>query len=310
MAVSWPDSVDEILAGDLAVAFAYLTPAKGTVITPMAPLGVRDRERGTVTLTSSLGLWKKLARLRRNDRVAVAYHAREHGFTDRSEFVLVQGRATVGEPDREWLESLRPQWERFLGPLQTGLTGRWLGVYYWERVAIEIAVERIVVWRDETCAGTPEVHGASLPAEPPAPQKPPGNGSEPRVDVTKAARGIEKLPHTLLSWADGDGLPMMVTAEAAGSGPEGVKLRVPAANLPPGGRRAGLTSHWFKPRMIGQEQRVHTGWLQSAGGSEATYAPHTRSGNRLPPSKLLFNVGAGAATRVGLRGARKAGVAG
>lgn len=308
MAVSWPDSVDEILAGDLAAAFAYLTPARGAVITPMAPLALRDRERGTVTLSSSLGLPKKLMRLRRNDAVALAYHAREHSFTDRPEFVLVQGRASVGEPDREWLESIKPEWERFLGPPQTGLTGRWLRVYYWERVAIEIAIERIVVWRDETCAGTPEVYGAPLPAEAPAPQKPPANGTGPRIDVTKVESAVEKLPHTLLAWAGADGLPMMVSAEASSAGSEGLKLHVPAGNLPAGGRRAGLTSHWFKPRMIGQEQRVHTGWMTSAGGSEALYAPHTRAGTRLPPSKLLFNIGAGAATRLGLREARKAGL--
>ena len=37
--VSWADDVDEILASDLAAGFAYLTPAKGVVITPMAPSG-------------------------------------------------------------------------------------------------------------------------------------------------------------------------------------------------------------------------------------------------------------------------------
>lgn len=310
MAVVWPESVDEILAGDLAAGFAYLTPARGTVITPMAPLGVRDRERGTVTLSTSVGLWKKLTRLRANPAVAVAYHAREHGLSDRPEFVLVQGRATVGEPDRGWLESITPEWERFLGPRQTGLIGRWMSVYYWNRVAIEIAVERIVVWRDSTCAGVPDVHGSPLPADPPPSQKPPGNGTGPRIDVTRAVAGLDKLPHTLLGWADADGLPMIVSAEAtgSGSGTEGLRLRIPAANVPEGSRRAGLTSHRFRPRMIGQEQRVHTGWMTSDGGDSARYAPHTRSGNRLPPSKLLFDVGAGGATRVGLRGARKAGI--
>ena len=47
-------------ASDLAAGFAYLTTAKGVVITPMAPLGVRDRQAGTVTLTTSQALWKKL----------------------------------------------------------------------------------------------------------------------------------------------------------------------------------------------------------------------------------------------------------
>ena len=46
--VSWSDDIDEILASDLAAGFAYLTPAKGVVITPMAPLALRDREAGTV----------------------------------------------------------------------------------------------------------------------------------------------------------------------------------------------------------------------------------------------------------------------
>src|SRR6185437_13438332 len=41
---TWSDEVDEILASDLAAGLAYLTPAKGVVITPMAPLGLRDRE--------------------------------------------------------------------------------------------------------------------------------------------------------------------------------------------------------------------------------------------------------------------------
>ena len=115
--VRWSDEVDEILTGDLAAAFAYLTPAKGVVIAPMAPLGLRDREAGTVTLTTSLGLWKKLDRVRRNPGVAVAYHAREHGFSDRPGFVLVQGRASFSPtPDRAWLESITPNWDRFLVP--------------------------------------------------------------------------------------------------------------------------------------------------------------------------------------------------
>src|SRR3954452_25434993 len=127
--MTWSDDVDEILGSDLAVGLAYLTPAKGVVITPMAPLGLRDREAGTVTLTTSQGLWKKLVRIRRHSGVAVAYHAREHGLTDRPGFVLVQGRVTFPTiADRDWLESITPEWEQFLGPRSTGLAGRMLDV--------------------------------------------------------------------------------------------------------------------------------------------------------------------------------------
>ncbi len=177
----WTDEIDEILAGDLAAGFAYLTPAKGVVITPMAPLGLRDREAGTVTLSTSLGLWKKLDRIRRNPGVAVAYHAREHGLTDRPGFVLVQGRASFDpEPDREWLESITPEWDRFLGPRLGGVRGRLLNVYYWERVAIKIQVERIVSWPDTEATGPPS-RSTGTPVRPARRRRSRRRAARPRV---------------------------------------------------------------------------------------------------------------------------------
>ena len=85
--MSWPDGVDRILTGDLTAAVAYVTPAKGVVITPMAPLGSRDREAGTIAVSTSLGLWKKLDRIRSNPSVSVAY-ARDHGDSNHPEYVL------------------------------------------------------------------------------------------------------------------------------------------------------------------------------------------------------------------------------
>ena len=306
--VEWPDDVDEVLGGDLAAGVAYATPANGVVISPMSPFGLRDRDTGTVTVTTSLGLWKKVERIRRNPSVAIAYHARDHGDATRPDFVLVQGTATIPEePDRAWLEDIGPQMEHFLGPRKDrGLWGRWLKVYNWDRVPIEIAVRRIVRWRDSRCAGAPEVLGEPLADEPPAPQSPPAKGTGPRMDCAKAAKQANSLPHTLLGWIGADGLPVVVPAgvrEDAGV----LVLDVAAGLLPPGGRRAGLTSHRFEPRMYGQEQRIHTGWLDIDGGM-ARYAPHTKSGYRLPASQLLFNFAAGAGTRLGLRAARKAGV--
>jgi hypothetical protein len=306
--VTWSDEVDEILASDLAAGFAYLTPAKGVVITPMAPLGVRDRQAGTVTLTTSQALWKKLDRVRHNPGVAVAYHARDYGLTERPGFVLVQGRASFPtSPDRDWLESITPEWERFLGPRATGLAGRMLEVYYWERVPITIQVERIVVYPDTAAAGPPQVSGAP-PAEPAAPQRPPGGGTAPRVDAGKVAAHARRLPHTLLGWCGSDDMPEVVPATALESGDSGVKLTVPAGTVPAGGRRAGLTSHWFRPQMVGQEQRVHTGWLQSDGSDRVEYAPHTKAGYRLPASRLAFTLASGTIA-FRMRKARAAGVA-
>jgi hypothetical protein len=308
MSVGWTDGVDEILGGDLAAGFAYLTPAKGVVITPMAPLGLRDRERGTVTLSTSLGLWKKLDRIRKNPGVAVAYHAREHSLTDRPDYVLVQGRASFDPtPDREWLESITPEWEQFLGPRSTGLVGRALDVYYWQRVAIEIEVERILAYSTAAADGVPEVFGSDPPPAP-EPQAEPKGGTGPREDVAKIASQIERLPHTLLGWCGSDDLPKVVPVTGAEASGDGLRLSLPPGSAPAGGRRAGLTSHWFAPRMQGQEQRVHTGWMTSDDPDSAVYAPHTKAGYRVPKSKAAMTAGCVFIGR-GIKGARKAGLA-
>ena len=306
--VTWSDDVDEILASDLAAGLAYLTPARGVVISPMAPLGLRDRQAGTVTVTTSQGMWKKLDRIRHNSGVAIAYHAREHGLTGRSGFVLVQGRASFPTtPDRDWLESITPQWERFLGPRSTGLAGRMLDVYYWKRVPITVQVERIVAYPDDAAATQPQVLGEPR-ADPAPPQNPPRGGTGPRLESSKVAAHAWRLPHTLLGWCGSDDMPEVIPTAAIGAGDSGAELRVPAGSVPAGGRRAGLTSHQFQPRMIGQEQRVHTGWLESDGSDKVVYAPHTKAGYRLPPSKLAFTM-ASASIAFRMKKARTAGIA-
>src|SRR5215212_3636878 len=106
MPVTWPDDVDGVIAGDMTAALAYVTPAGGAVVTAVAPIGLRDRERGTVGFTTSLGFGKKLERIRQNPRVTLAYHERKHGFAEGTSYVMVQGDAALTlEPDRELLEN-------------------------------------------------------------------------------------------------------------------------------------------------------------------------------------------------------------
>jgi hypothetical protein len=59
--------------------------------------------------------------------------------------------------------------------------------------------------------------------------------------------------------------------------------------------------------MIGQEQRIHTGWMTSENPDEALYAPHTKAGYRLPASKPLMLFGC-AMLAPRMRSARKAGL--
>src|ERR1700690_1631542 len=117
----WSDLDDEIIGGDLTAALAYATAAGGAVVTPVAPIGLRDREAQTVGFTTSLGFGRKLDRIRENPRVALAYHAREHGFATEPRYVLVQGTATYdSHPDPAVLaDTVRPASTRFMGPPRT-----------------------------------------------------------------------------------------------------------------------------------------------------------------------------------------------
>jgi hypothetical protein len=310
MAITWPDEADEIITGDLTAALAYVTPAGGAVVTAVAPIGLRDRDAGTVSFTTSLGLGRKLERIARNPRVALAFHAREHGFAARPGFVLVQGDAAPArEPDRDYLEkTLKPQAARFLGPPKEGrlFWDRWLREYYQDRIPVAIAVERITVWPDERCAGAPAGHGAPAPGDPPS-QDEPAKGAGPRLDSERAARRLRALDHRLLAYVGADGYPDVIPVDVAGAGPEGIRLSS-KRRLAPGSRRAGLVAHSFRPQLIGIAARQHTGWLTVDEGG-ALYAPHTDTGFRAPPNKTLLLLGNGLLAKRGLRRARRAAAA-
>jgi hypothetical protein len=306
--VSWPDQVDEIFGGDLTAALGYVTPARGTVVMAVAPIGLRDRERGTVSFTTSLGFAKKLERLAREPRVALAFHAREYGFSSRPEYVLVHGRAEpVERPDPAERERVRVNAERHLGPGRSGrFWDRWLREYYMVRIPVHVHVERIVVWPDLRCAGELEVHGVPRPEAPPPSQKPPGKGTGPRIDVARAARRLAKTPHLLLGHLGSDGYPAIAPVELAGADAGGLELRASAGLVPAGARRAGLVGHAYRPQLIGLTARQHTGWLEADDG-RALYAPHSETGFVAPPNKTLLLFFNGLQAKQGVRRARREG---
>ena len=301
----WPDSVEEILGTDQAVTFAHTTPANGVVLSPLTNFALQDREAARVAVNSSTAMWRKLERIRNNPRVAVAFHTRAHASSDRPEYVLVQGNASISPDD--WRAAMGPNWERFGGqPLDAGRIWNWWLRAYHERVNVVIDVVRVVVWPDLACHGKPAVHGVPLPPEPPASQRPPGRGTGPRVDHARAAKRAAKLPHVLLGWVGADGYPVVIPVGVSSS-KEGIALTPPSGLVPPGGRRAGLTAHWFSRHVLGQIQQRYTGWLEVAG-DRVTYAPHTQAGYRIPTGRFAFNVAAGYGTRRGVLQARRAGV--
>lgn len=166
----------------------YVTPAEGVVLTPVTNFALHDPGAGTVSINTSVGAWRKLARIRANPNVALAFHTRAHATHERPEYVLVQGRATVGAPIEDYPSTVTEHWERIepwssLGPLAK----RWLRVYA-RRVEVKVSVERVTVWPDLACRGPAVVYGQP-PADTALPsQSPPAKGTGPR-SPTGAPRG-------------------------------------------------------------------------------------------------------------------------
>ncbi|HUO75266.1 MAG TPA: pyridoxamine 5'-phosphate oxidase family protein [Solirubrobacteraceae bacterium] len=311
MTVTWSDGIDVIIGGDLVVALGYRTRAGGVVVQAVAPVGLRDRERGTLGFTTSLGFSKKLERIAADPRVALAFHTRRHGTALTSEYVLAQGTARVIEkPSAAERERVRTNATAHLGPPKQGVFwDRWLREYYQVRVPVDVGVQRLIIWPQLDAAGPPTVSGDPFPDHAPEPQRPPRNGTAPRIDVARAARRLRATEHTLLGFAGADGSPIVIPVAIGRDDPSGIIL-TSAVELPPGGRRAGLLGHSFKPQLIGLEARQHTGWMEVAADRSIRYAPHTETGYKAPANKTLLLLLNGALAKQGVRKARKAGAAG
>ena len=217
MTVHWPREVDDVLGGDHVVMLAYVTPASGVVLLPVTNFAVRDGDAGTLTaVNSSVAMWRKLDRIRRNPRIALAYHTRTHADNERSEYVLVQGTATLSPPIPDYPGTIIEHWERIEPWSDRNALWEWWQRVYALRVAIEVAVERVVTWPDLACEGAPRVYGAPLPP-PPTPQPSPQKGTGPRIDHERAAAKARHLPEALLGWVGADGFPVVVPVEVAGA---------------------------------------------------------------------------------------------
>ena len=133
-------------------------------------------------------------------------HDGEHGIW----WHAVQQAAPPSRPSRERLEAIIPRAELFYGDAKHGLVwDRLLREYYYERVLVDITLERVMTWPDRIASGDPQVTGKPWP-DPPGPQRPPDKGTGPRVEVARAAGRIGMLPHRVLAYRGGDGFPVVV----------------------------------------------------------------------------------------------------
>jgi hypothetical protein len=280
---------------------AYTTPAGGAVVTPVSPIGMHDRERCRLAFTTSRGFGRKLERIEQDARVALAFHAREHGFSRRPGFVLGQGRALVAERNPALDARAVERATLHLGAPRHGrFWDWWLDAYYDDRLFVWVDVDRITI---DDPSGRRTL--GALPAGPPAPQGPPAKGTGPRIPAEAAAHRLAALPHRLVAYRDSDGYPTIVAVDVVGGDDEGIDLLAgPGLDLPLGGRRAGLLGHRFNPQVAGMKFEQHTGWLSVDADGGARYAPHTRRRLYLPHDKTFVLLANGLAARIGRRRAR------
>lgn len=307
----WSDEIDEVLGNDLTVGLAYATPAGGAVPVAVATVGLRDRDAGTVTFTTSLGVGRKLDRIRAEPRVALAYHTRRHGQGSTSPlFVLAQGRAEiVTDPDPRLQERIRAGAARHLGFTGPPARGRrfwewWLREYTAVRVPVVVTLTRVTTWPDLSGSGPATVFGDPAPPAAP-PGAPPAKGTGPRVDVAAAGRRIRPLPHQLLAFLDAEGAPTAVPVQVTGADAGWLGLAAAPGLLPAGGRRAGLLAHDYRPQLVGLTTRYLTGWLDHRPGGPTRYAPHTEKGYAAPPNKTLLLLVNGGVTKLGVYRSRR-----
>ncbi|MFE6914008.1 hypothetical protein [Streptomyces rubiginosohelvolus] len=297
----WSDTAHEVLSGDLNVAVAYVTPAGGAVVVSVSPLGLTDRAAGRIGFTTSLGFPRKLERILRDPRVALAYHTREHGFARPEDYVLAQGDAVVDmHPSSQRLDDVLNASDRFFGPGKSGRAWDWLlHEYRRARVYVDVDVRRMATWPDLAAYGPQEVTGPAWP-DAPAEQRAPRNGTAPRVDVAKLSRKIDPLPYRLLAYRGADGYPVVVPVEIVGRDHTGFRLLAPPGLLPPGGRRAGLLAHSFRPQNVGLAMMTFTGWLTARSETEACYAPHTSTALAAPANRTVQALGNGILAKHGV----------
>ncbi len=296
--ITWSDEIDEILGGDLTAAVGICTDRGGVVLATVAPIGLRDRDAGTVSFTTSLGFGRKLERIHANPSVALSYHTRQHGRSQQPGHVLINGTATIRLPTSgAERNELRERAADHLGPLATGrFWDWWLDAYYQDRVIVDIAVQSVVY----TPPGyTPVVTGRAMPDGTPDEQPPPHEATRARVPLRRVARSLRQSPHRLLSWTDADGDPIITPILESRRDGDSFTLRTEMAP-PEGGRRAGVLAHDFHPEIVGLRTATHTGWLR-VDQNEVLWTPHTRHAVAVPPNKTIVLLANGAGSRRGVR---------
>ena len=236
--------------------------------------------------TSSLGLWKKLDRIRRNPGVAVDL-PRSRPWLHRPPRLRRSSRAErrSGSPTGPGSSRSRRSGTGSCVPRKGGLVGRALDVVLLAAggdLGGCRAGGGVSGQRGEGRAGRT---GSARPVPAP-PQSEPTKGTGPRVQTAKAGGGRRAASAHAARLARGRRPARGGSGRGRGrrSRPA-IRLQVPAGSVPAGGRRAGLTAHRFWREWSGRSSASTPAGSPPTAMARRTMRRHTRAGYRMPRVK-------------------------
>jgi hypothetical protein len=288
LAEPWPPDLTAAFDRSITCEYASLTRAGAPVTVPSTPyLGA-----GTLDVSTGLAYPAKAERARRNPKVALLF-ADSIGIAE-APVVLVQGHAAVRDGN------LQENTDRYVRLAMSKLPGATKGQprfllrrmrFYYARIWIEIAPQRIRWWQDRSLDGDPREWRAdasrTLPESDPTPTgaAPPAWLSPPADWREVAARAVHELPLADLTFVDADGYPVCIPVTAGALTGDTVPLEIGtgAPQLPAG--PACLTVHGHDAAFTTQENHTLIGALEQGKDGprlqvERALADWSLAGNR------------------------------
>jgi hypothetical protein len=202
--------------------------------------------RGSLAVTTALGMPRKAHQARANPRVALLLSDATGSGIERPPMVLVQGTALV---DNEDLGANRQRYRDDTAAKPTGPATAPRGRrhdWYFTRIYIYVRPERVYVWRDGDCGARPDVYG-ELPRAGAAEERSHGGAPTPSRRIAEIGGRYETA---VLSLVGPDGYPLSVRVPMSGDRRgRSIAIDVEPAGIELGPGLACVTAHDHDPEL-------------------------------------------------------------
>jgi hypothetical protein len=243
----------------------------------------------TIDITTGIGYPKKADAAADHPQVALLFSDPTGSGLDAPPQVLVQGIAEVDERDlkanreryrRESIQKLPATKEMMPPKFVEGLLG-----WYFDRIYVKTAPERVFAWPGGDVTATPETHGE--PRSPAGATPAAAAGGEPVWDERIDELG-SRYDSAVLAWVGADGYPLAARLPVSAD-KEARRLRLGAepAGLPAPSGRACVTAHSHSPTFTWQENFQVRGELERTDEGLALVPRKMVGGFELPNESQL-----------------------